>query len=65
MTLNEIKTAVGEGKTVCWQNDGYVVEKDTEEYCSIHCLSNDNYMGLTWLDNVTMNGEPEEFYIKQ
>jgi hypothetical protein len=29
------------------------------------CLSNSNAIGLTWLDGVTMNGEPDEFFIKQ
>lgn len=70
MTLQEIKDAVNAGKTVCWASDIYRVEKHhyrstNEEQWLIHCLRNDNYIGLTGLDGVTMNGEPFEFYIKK
>ena len=64
MKLQEIKQAVNDGKTVCWKSEIYVVEREgTEDYYQIHCTTNDNYMGLTWLDGKTMNGEPEEFFI--
>jgi len=62
MNLQEIKTAVDEGLTVHWGNDGYVVIKGASGYL-IKCLINDNYMGLTWLDGVTMNEKEEDFYI--
>lgn len=77
MTLNEIKEAVKEGKTVCWKQSNYTVEhsvgtmlnqdtmkhEPTESY-DIVCSSNDHRIGLTWTDNVTMNGKEEDFYIK-
>jgi len=67
MNLQEIKAAVSAGKVVHWANEGYVVRKatfadGTEDYY-ILCLSNDNTIGLTWRDGVTMNGKPEQFFI--
>ena len=65
MTLNEIKQAVNDGKTVCWKSEIYVVERNgTEDYYLIHCTINDNYIGLTWLDGKTMNGEEKDFFVK-
>lgn len=65
MTLQEIKDAVESGKTVHWSHEGYVVIKDRIGQWLIHCLSNDNYIGLTWQDGVTMNGRPEQFYVAE
>lgn len=64
MTLAEIKQAVDAGKSVCWKNDGYVVMKDSiGQYLIMH-IYNFNAIGLTWVDGATMNGKPEEFYLK-
>lgn len=69
MTLDEIKAAIDRGETVCWSNDGYEVQKwatggpEILGY-QIVCLSNGHAIGLTWLDGRTMNGEPEDFYVK-
>ncbi len=63
MNLSEIKTAVDNGQTVHWSNTGYVVISDRPGHYLIHCLSNDNYCGLTWLDGVTLNGEESQFFI--
>ena len=63
MTLQEIKDAVKAGKTVHWASRAYVVECDNIGQWLIHCTSNDNYIGLTWRDGVTMNGRPEEFFV--
>jgi hypothetical protein len=63
MTLDEIKSAVEAGKTVHWVNEGYVVCKDLHGRWHTVCLQNDHCIGLTWLDGVTMNGSPEQFYI--
>lgn len=64
MTLNEIKAAVDQGKTVCWSNEAYDVVKGGGQYLIV-CLHNDHAIGLTWRDGVTMNGKPEEFFIKE
>lgn len=70
MTLDEIKAAVDRGETVCWSHDGYVVEKwqptqlHPEGTYEIVYLRNRHAIGLTWLDGVTMNGRPEDFYVK-
>ena len=67
MTLEEIKKAVKEGKTVHWANDGYKVtlytNKNKEDFWCIVCSHNDNCIGLTWNDGESMNGKEEEFYI--
>ena len=67
MTLEEIKFATRNGKTVYWGNLGYVVTlhtfKDGTEQWLIKCLSNDHCSGLTWQDGKTMNGKETEFFI--
>lgn len=64
MTLEQIKQAVTEGKTVCWSNGGYEVRKTGNSF-DIVCLWNNYTVGLTWQDGKTMNGKPEEFFIKK
>lgn len=63
MTLEQIKTAVKAGHTVNWCNSGYIVICDSRDNWLIYCTMNDTYIGLTWLDGVTLNGKPEQFYI--
>ncbi|MDA3798922.1 MAG: hypothetical protein PF692_07570 [Kiritimatiellae bacterium] len=66
MNVTEIKQAVESGKTVCWENDSYVVVKDKIGQWLIHFVPGDgNYIGLTWRDEVTLNGKEEQFYIKE
>lgn len=64
MTLSEIKQAVREGKTVHWGNENYEVVTDKLAQWFIRCKLNNNYVGLTWRDGETMNGKPEQFFIK-
>lgn len=66
MTLSEIKEAVDSGKTVCWSNDRYQVVADQFGYLIGWDIGGigENYIGLTSLDGVTLNGKEEEFYIK-
>ena len=63
MTLSEIKEAVEAGKTVYWANKAYTVIKDCIGQWLILCSLNQHCIGLTWRDNTTMNGKPEEFFI--
>lgn len=63
MTLEEIKTAVDAGKTVCWQNGYYKVVKSRLDYI-IKC-GNGSCISLTWADGVTMNGKEADFFIEQ
>jgi len=69
MTLNEIKKAVDQGKSVIYRHDGSIVEKvfytDTQEH-DYHIVykRNDFRVCLNWKDGVTMNGNEEDFYIK-
>ena len=64
MQLSEIKAAVMAGKTVHWANEAYVVvyAPKIDEFL-IKCLLNDTCIGLTWQDEVTMNGRPNQFFI--
>jgi hypothetical protein len=61
MTLHEIKTAVDSGQAVYWTNVCYRVVKDRFGGYSIECV-NGSTVGLTWLDGVTLNGKPEDFF---
>jgi hypothetical protein len=47
MTLDEIKTAVNEGLTVCWGNDGYRVICDSIGQWMITFLPNGHCFHLT------------------
>ena len=65
MDLKEIKQAVDAGKKVTFQT-GYVViknKKDNDYY--IKCINNNHMIGLTWTDNVTMNGKESDFKIAE
>lgn len=61
MTLQEIKDAIDRGEKVYWSNTLYEVIKTKYEYL-IMCNSNDHAIGLTWQDNVTMNGKEKDFF---
>jgi hypothetical protein len=65
MTLQEIKTAVEAGKTVCWSNTGYKVIKDMTGQWFVKWSSNGNCTGLTWADGVTMDYKEEDFFIDE
>lgn len=65
MTLQQIKEAVNQGKTVHWSNKGYRVFKDNLDQWFILCDQNQYMIGLTWRDNVTLNGKPEQFFLAE
>ena len=62
MNLEEIKQAIEQGKKVHWSNAGYEVIKDNIGQYLIKCTSNNHCIGLTWQDNVTMNGKECDFF---
>lgn len=63
-TIEQIKTAVNNGKTVHWANENYVVIKDDKcKTYLIHSKCNDHYIGLTNLSGTQLNGNIEDFYI--
>ena len=64
MNLAEIKKAVDNGETVNWSNELYEVQKDKNGEYYINCTANNSAIGLTWTDEVTMNGDEKDFYIK-
>ena len=61
MNLAEIKEAIANGETVHWKSSAYQVIKDNKGQYLIKCI-NGSCIGLTWADNVTLNGEEEDFY---
>ena len=63
MTLEQIKAAVEAGHKVYWKNKAYEVIKDSVGQWLIRCNFNDYCIGLTWTDEVTMNGKPEDFFL--
>ncbi len=64
MTLNEIKSAVSSGKTVHWCSSAYTVEKDQNgKWLITYKGSTVTYIGLTWNDGITLNGQPGDFYV--
>jgi len=64
MTLQEIKTAIEEGKKVHWSSSIYNVIKDNIGQYLIICTQNQHCIGLTRGDGKTMNGKEEDFYIE-
>ncbi len=63
MTLSEIKAAVSAGRTVHWKQPTYRVICSLGQWL-IACEFNGHCIGLTWTDGVTMNGKPEDFYVR-
>ena len=61
MTLAEIKTAVNKGLKVCWSNSSYKVINGKSGYLIKHIAG--NCIGLTHMDDVTLNGYEDDFYI--
>lgn len=63
MTLQEIKQAIAEGKTVCWASPAYRVIRDTIGQYLIICLLTEYCIRLTRQDDVTLNGQEHDFFI--
>ncbi len=63
MNLQEIKEAVNNGKKVYWANTAYEVVHDKYDQWFIVCTLNDNAIGLTWRDGVTLSEDESEFFI--
>lgn len=63
MTLLEIKQAISEGKRAYWSNKGYRIIQDNKGQYLIIYLSNEYYIGLTWKDGKTLNGDEKDFFI--
>ena len=63
MTLEEIKEAVNKNIEVYYKNSNYVVTRSGDEYF-IMCLDgNAHTIGLTWADDLTMNGKEKDFFM--
>lgn len=64
MTAQEIRDAIDLGKKVFWGNPLYPVIKDSKGQYLITCTQSSYCIGLTHVDNVTLNGDPETFYVQ-
>ena len=64
MTLKQIKQAIAKGQVVNWSTKNYEVIKDSIGQYLIHSKCNGNYIGLTWQDDKTLNGEESEFKLE-
>ena len=63
MNLLEIQSAVLSGKMVHWKSGAYEVVHDKVGQWLIVCRSTGGCWGLTWTDNTTVNGAPDDFFI--
>jgi len=63
MNAQQIRDAINSGHKVELFNGAYEVIKDCLNQYLIHCRVNDNYIGLTHVDNVTLNYSEDSFYI--
>lgn len=64
-TMDDVITAVREGKTVCWSNDSYQVIEVSKSSYLIKFIPNGHCVGLMNEDNVTSSYKPEDFYVKE
>jgi plasmid maintenance system killer protein len=65
MNLQQIKAAVERGERVFLGNDAYeVIQDDNLGQWLIRCSFNGYCIGLTWADGKTLNGKPEDFFIR-
>ena len=65
MTLTEIKQAIDSGKRVFWVQESYeVLFAPALQNYVIKCHLNQNIIGLTWRDGITLNGKPSDFFSK-
>jgi hypothetical protein len=65
MDLKEIKSAIKRGHRVYWSSTEYEVIKDKiGQYLIAYNRGGprENYTGLTWTDNKTLNGKPSDFF---
>jgi hypothetical protein len=67
-TINEVCEAVKAGRKVHWSNENYVVGVDMlgSWFIAYRPWSkNPNYVGLFYVDGVTTDYNPEDFYIAE
>lgn len=64
MNLIDIKKEVDAGNLVYWKNENYQVVKDQMDRYLILSLDNKYCIGLTWMDNKTLNGIESDFFTK-
>jgi hypothetical protein len=67
-SMTAIKEAVKAGRKVHWSNDNYVVGVDGVGSWFIAYRPGTrqaNYVGLFWVDGVTTDYDPKDFYIAE
>jgi len=66
MSLIQIVEAILNGKRVFWKNTGYEVIRDSiGQYLIGFDIggNKENWIGLTHTDGLTVNGNPEDFFV--
>tara|TARA_R110002051_G_scaffold174963_2_gene245046 strand:+ start:294 stop:518 length:225 start_codon:yes stop_codon:yes gene_type:complete len=68
MKIEEIKTAIDNGKRVHWHHSGYEVIGSRKDGYLIKCHMNNHCVGLHGMEGTKfenqMNGEEKDFYIR-
>jgi hypothetical protein len=65
MKITEIKKAVLSGKEVYWKSTAYEVKHYPKfNQWLIKCNINDTYVGLTHIDEMTLAGSEQDFFLK-
>ena len=62
MNLEEIKEAIDKGYSVYWKSNIYKVIKDSNNEYLILCVPNNSVIGLTYKNNITLNGDEKDFH---
>ncbi len=62
-TAEHLKLLVDAGYNVFWKTRAYKVIKDSIGQYLIVCTINNDCIGLTWTDGVTVNGQPGDFFL--
>lgn len=65
MTIDQIKAAVDQGKTVCWVHEGYRVLRDRLGQYLVRYERNNCCWGLTDRSGTRLNGLECQFFIKR
>ena len=67
MKANEIRRAIDEGRKVELYDGAYEVIKDSTGQYLIHCICNDNYIGLSGMEGTeyedVTNYPEKDFYV--
>jgi len=64
MTLEQITTSLDDGHRVYWHSKDYEVLKNATGQLKIKCRRSNSCIDLVLNDGVTLNGDPEDFFVE-